>query len=153
MSGGVIGGIAVVGTFVLAALLLLLFAWFAQRKARRGGPGTHSEGSGTGLLANEPKHEGTPKGMEWSGVTYIVRVGKTVLQPVSGRVESGTMLAILGPSGAGKTTLVDILAGVRSGTAEGVGGRVGLVGSLGAGNVQVGYVNQVGRFVFFSQDE
>lgn len=34
---------------------------------------------------------------------------KTIIQNISGRVPSGTVLAILGPSGAGKTTLINVL--------------------------------------------
>ena len=33
---------------------------------------------------------------------------KTILHDISGRVESGQVLAIMGPSGAGKTTLINV---------------------------------------------
>ena len=43
-----------------------------------------------------------------------------ILRNVSGSVAAGSMLAILGPSGAGKTSLVDILAGrAKTGKASG----------------------------------
>jgi ABC-type multidrug transport system ATPase subunit len=67
--------------------------------------------------------------VEWSRVSYVVSglgnrswLGtrgagadddKVVLDTVSGRVAPGQMMAVLGPSGAGKTTLVEILAGKR----------------------------------------
>lgn len=36
---------------------------------------------------------------------------KEILRGVSGAVESGQILAIIGPSGAGKTSLLDVLVG------------------------------------------
>ncbi len=48
------------------------------------------------------------------------RNGGHILRDVSGEVAPGSMLAILGPSGAGKTSLVDILAGrAKTGTTSG----------------------------------
>lgn len=38
---------------------------------------------------------------------------KTILHKVSGTFKSGQLIAILGPSGAGKTSLMNILAGVK----------------------------------------
>jgi ATP-binding cassette subfamily G (WHITE) protein 1 len=38
---------------------------------------------------------------------------KTILHQVSGNFKSGQLIAILGPSGAGKTSLMNILAGVK----------------------------------------
>ncbi|GAA96982.1 uncharacterized protein L969DRAFT_90390 [Mixia osmundae IAM 14324] len=42
-----------------------------------------------------------------------------ILKDVSGRVRSGEMLAIMGPSGAGKTSLLDCLAGRANGQTTG----------------------------------
>lgn len=39
--------------------------------------------------------------------------GKEILRQMSGAFKSGQLTAILGPSGAGKTTLMNILAGLR----------------------------------------
>ncbi len=43
----------------------------------------------------------------------MVLGGKCILQNVGGRCHSGRLLAIMGPSGAGKTSLMNMLAGRR----------------------------------------
>ncbi|GLB35512.1 putative ABC-2 type transporter [Lyophyllum shimeji] len=116
LSGGVIAGLAVVGSLAFLALIFLLFGCIQQRKARRA------------RLGDNP---GIQVGVEWDAISYTVpgsgasilgklrrRQGaanvnddKVVLDNVSGKVQAGQMMAILGPSGAGKTTLVEILAG------------------------------------------
>lgn len=73
--------------------------------------------------------------------------GKTILSSLSGSVRAGQMLAILGPSGAGKTTLIGLLGGRSSAMGGRVSGDVGFVcedaGAEGAGRVKVGFVDQV----------
>ncbi|KAJ7253386.1 hypothetical protein B0H12DRAFT_1233691 [Mycena haematopus] len=113
LSGGVIGGLAAVGALVLIALAFLAFGLIRQHSARRASP-IITDGSGVTV--------------EWSRVSYVVPSSsrswfgrraqdvddeKVVLDAVSGRVLPGQMMAVLGPSGAGKTTLVEILAGKR----------------------------------------
>jgi hypothetical protein len=108
LSGGVIAGLAVVGAMVALALFGFLLGWWSQRKQRRRGAGYFGEGKG--------QHGGFA--IEWSDVTYVVpgahsrkswlrsRVSKdhgdakVILDGISGRVEPGQLLAILGPSGA-----------------------------------------------------
>ena len=117
-SRGVIAGIAVAGAFILASIIMYILGWINQRRARMR------------KLSNDPsefemKGPGTLDGgvgMQWQNVSFGVPKSapsilkrassdfKFILDGVSGHVKPGTMLAILGPSGAGKTTLVDILS-------------------------------------------
>ncbi|KAJ7684484.1 hypothetical protein DFH06DRAFT_1073176 [Mycena polygramma] len=140
LSGGVIGGLAAVGSLVFLALAFLVFGLLRQRSARRAKPSIA---------------DGSRVAVEWSRVTYVVaglgnrtwlgrraRGGdddKVVLDAVSGRVAPGQMMAVLGPSGAGKTTLVEILAGrAKSGTTT---GRVSFP-SAGGASPRIGFVPQ-----------
>ncbi|KAB7501613.1 hypothetical protein Anas_08004 [Armadillidium nasatum] len=52
--------------------------------------------------------------VKFSELTYSISKGEeNILNGVSGRFSSGQLSAILGPSGAGKTTLMNILAGYK----------------------------------------
>ena len=55
--------------------------------------------------------------LRWRGLSVTVGKGGVALQPCSGAMEAGSLLAVMGPSGGGKTTLVNALAhrGPRSG--------------------------------------
>jgi ABC-type lipoprotein export system ATPase subunit len=113
LSGGVIAGLAVVGALVLGFLSLFLWGWLVQRKARIPGTDQHIKSGGVGVT--------------WSAINYSVPASpstslfkrngpagdKLILTELSGEVNPGEMLAILGPSGAGKTTLIEILGGKR----------------------------------------
>jgi ABC-type multidrug transport system ATPase subunit len=48
--------------------------------------------------------------------SYSLRNGKQVLRPVSLAVPASSLTAVVGPSGAGKTVLLDVLAGVTLAT-------------------------------------
>ena len=115
LSGGVIAGLAVVGALVFALLLMFLWGWLVQRKARKAGTGEPIKSGGVAVT--------------WSAINYSVPASspsrgvfkkkdgdalsgdKHILHELSGEVVPGEMLAILGPSGAGKTTLIEILGG------------------------------------------
>lgn len=144
LSGGVIAGLAVVGAFLLFALLILLFGCYKQRQAR------HDTGS-------IRKHGGI--GVTWTNVSYFVDPPRTflttfgrkksitpkvILDEVSGRVSAGEVMAILGPSGAGKTTLVECLSGKRK-AGEGFGDIQFLEadGTPLERKPRIGYVDQV----------
>jgi hypothetical protein len=108
LSSGVIAGLAVVGTLLLSALVLLGLGLLNQRKSRKGRSG----------YAQMEKSGGV--GVEWADLSYVVpgaggskrwlgRTGgsaregynddKVVLDGLSGSVQAGQIMAILGPSG------------------------------------------------------
>ncbi|KAG8985416.1 hypothetical protein FRB90_004720, partial [Tulasnella sp. 427] len=120
LGGGVIAGLAVVGALILLALLGFLWGWLVQRRAKI------AAASGSGGTASQAERK-AGVGIEWTEVGYSIRGrrgrgllssrgsndfddGKVILNSISGRVQPGEMMAILGPSGAGKTTLIELLA-------------------------------------------
>lgn len=57
-----------------------------------------------------------PHALEWSDVTLTAPNGRRLLDQTSGRLSSGRLVALMGPSGAGKTSLLNALAGRIPGT-------------------------------------
>jgi ATP-binding cassette subfamily B protein len=69
----------------------------------------------SGLLAHEPsvpEPEGSHAGREivFDGVDFTYRTGKQVLPPFDLRIPSGQSVAVVGATGAGKSTLAKLLA-------------------------------------------
>ncbi|KNZ72312.1 putative ATP-dependent permease [Termitomyces sp. J132] len=140
LSGGVIAGLAVVGGLILVALLLILFGYIRQRRARN---------------KQQSDNAGMQVDVHWEGITYSVvnssscfglfhaHEERNILDDVSGSVKAGQMMAILGPSGAGKTTLAEILAGKhKSGFVVGTVKYPVKDGSSGAVAPRIGFVPQ-----------
>lgn len=57
-----------------------------------------------------PSHYTSKEKMKFKFKNVFSKTDKTILHPMSGYVEPGHVLAIMGPSGAGKTSLLNILA-------------------------------------------
>ncbi|KAI9552420.1 ABC protein [Daphnia sinensis] len=75
------------------------------------------------LTASKIKsHDGASFNLSFNDLNYSVGKGrktKKVLHKISGSFKSGQLTAILGPSGAGKTSLMNILAGLKKSGIEG----------------------------------
>lgn len=98
---GVIAGCSL---FVVAVILVV---WYLSRRPRRGYihlPTEESDDEATRYLADHK-----PAALYWNNVSYYLE-GKEILSNVQGAAPPGQITAIMGASGAGKTTFLDILA-------------------------------------------
>ncbi|CAG9329368.1 unnamed protein product [Blepharisma stoltei] len=67
--------------------------------------------------------------LEWKKISYHVKIEKDykeILKEVSGTANPGELLAIMGSSGSGKTSLLDILAGLRTHSKSKINGSIKL---------------------------
>jgi ABC-type multidrug transport system ATPase subunit len=87
-------------------------------------------------------------GMTWCGLNFDVNDDIKVLNNVSGRVESGEVCAIMGPSGSGKSSLLNVLAG-RSAS----GGGVKITGTVKVGGTKVNPVEYRTQIAYVMQDD
>ncbi|KAF3933477.1 hypothetical protein ABW19_dt0204080 [Dactylella cylindrospora] len=110
---------AIAGSIVtLAAIVALL--WFLHRKSKKSGLGPIHLGMDddeSSKLITEHK----PASLHFEDISYAVN-GKEILTGVHGAVNPGQVMAIMGASGAGKTTFLDILA--RKNKRGLVGGKI-----------------------------
>lgn len=100
---GVIAGCSL---FVVA---VILFVWYLSRRAARRGYlrlslSDDSDDESAKLLA-----EHRPAALYWDNVSYYLN-GKEILSGIHGASLPGQITAIMGASGAGKTTFLDLLA-------------------------------------------
>ncbi|KAI9682035.1 MAG: hypothetical protein M1817_000089 [Caeruleum heppii] len=99
---GVIAGCAL---FVVA--VILLFWYLSRRSYSRYGPvhlGDDSDDENLKLMADH-----RPAALYFEDVSYHLN-GKQILSGITGVAHPGQLMAIMGASGAGKTTFLDILA-------------------------------------------
>lgn len=84
--------------------------------------------------------------VELEGVAFGYRAGVRVLEDVSLRVDSGEFVAIAGPNGGGKTTLLRLVLGLERPTAGSV--RVfGQAGGKSVDGARIGYLPQRSRLL------
>lgn len=97
---GVIAGCAL---FVVAVIIL---TWYLSRRKLRYGAIRleDSDDESTKLMADHK-----PVALHFENVSYLLN-GKTILNGINGICRPGEVTAIMGASGAGKTTFLDILA-------------------------------------------
>jgi ABC-type multidrug transport system ATPase subunit len=95
---------------VVLLLVLGLGIWYIARRSRE------AEALGEIRLLDDEAakliHDHTPTTLQFRGVSY--RIGdKQILDNIHGIVKPGEVMAIMGASGAGKTSFLDILARKR----------------------------------------
>ena len=97
---GVIAGCA------LFVVLVILLVWFLSRRSFRYGP-IHLDDSDDESAQLMAEHKAAS--LQFENVSYHLN-GKQILSGVQGVAVPGQLMAIMGASGAGKTTFLDILA-------------------------------------------
>lgn len=98
---GVIAGCA------LFVVLVILSVWYLSRRSFKHGPIHLSDDSDDESAQLMAEHK--PASLQFENVSYALN-GKQILSSVQGIALPGQLMAIMGASGAGKTTFLDILA-------------------------------------------
>lgn len=100
--------LVIAGCALLIVAITLLAWWIARRRAyRRWGAirlGDGMEDDAARLMVNHK-----PMSLQFENVAYNLK-GKEILSTISGIAQPGQIMAIMGASGAGKSTFIDILA-------------------------------------------
>jgi ABC-type multidrug transport system ATPase subunit/ABC-type multidrug transport system permease subunit len=97
---------AVIASSSLFMVAVILLVWYLSRRRFRYGP-VHlddSDDEGAKLMTDHK-----PASLYFENVSYNLN-GKQILSGIQGVVHPGQVMAIIGASGAGKTTFLDILA-------------------------------------------
>ena len=100
---GVISGVA------LLILAIILVSWYLSRRAAYKKWGAIRLGEGAEDDAAKSMINHTPMALQFENVSYDLK-GKEILTGISGIAQPGQIMAIMGASGAGKSTFLDILA-------------------------------------------
>ena len=98
---GIIAGCA------LFVVLVILLVWYLSRRSFKHGPIHLSDDSDDDLAQMMAEHK--PASLQFEKISYNLN-GKQILSNVQGIALPGQLMAIMGASGAGKTTFLDILA-------------------------------------------
>jgi ABC-type transport system involved in cytochrome bd biosynthesis fused ATPase/permease subunit len=107
LSSGVIAGMVVLAMFVVGILAMLTIGFLSKRKARR-----------RVVDLTEKTDRNDSIGVRWRNLGYSLPLkrnstGRVLLNGLSGEASAGQLLAVLGTTGAGKSTFVELLAGKR----------------------------------------
>ncbi|KAI1000184.1 ABC transporter G family member [Podosphaera aphanis] len=99
-----IAGVIAASSLFLVAVVV--FIWYLSRRKLKHGPISldDSDDESSKLMANHK-----PASLYFENVSYHLN-GKQILTDIRGTARPGEILAIMGASGAGKTTFLDILA-------------------------------------------
>ncbi|KAK7682498.1 hypothetical protein QCA50_014298 [Cerrena zonata] len=110
-----------VATTVAGAALIVILAsailWYAGRAGSGDFGKIHLPENETAKLMTDH----VPASLHFSNISYTLPSGKLILDSISGTIKPGQILAIMGASGAGKSTFLDILA--RKNKMGHIGGR------------------------------
>ena len=98
------GVIAGCGIFVV---LVIVLVWYLSRRGFKYGPIHLSDDSDDDMAQMMAEHK--PASLQFENLSYQLN-GKQILSGVQGIARPGQIMAIMGASGAGKTTFLDILA-------------------------------------------
>ena len=110
------------------------------------------EKEGSAPVDGEPSTGSIPRGDSERFEERVLPSGRVLLDRVSGSCARGEMLAIMGPSGAGQSTLLDVLAGRTDARATGVARVAGAV-TLDADGVPLDAAALSARVAYVPQDD